>query len=717
MLEQDRTTRWRSVLLTGSLIGVTEAAFAVAFAALVFNGPIRYYLAEGIGLYLGASFLTLALIAWRAGKRGVIGGVQATVVALLSIVAATTGVRARGGPYDSFLTVEAATVVVTVLCGIAFLVLGMRRRGDLIRFLPVPVVGGLIAGAGWLLVWGGVHVAIDESSFYAHLDVIYRGGALRHWLPAAAFGVVLLLVVRITRKPLVIPVAIGIGLVGFAVVASALGASVGDVRSGGWVLGAFNTDPAWQPWGPSAVAGVDWLALASSWAPIVITVVIAVIVMLSNLDRIEAELDRGLDTDEELRDAAPANLLSGITGAIPGFHAPGPTSVAARVEVDATRTGLVAAAVPLLVLLSGAMFLELLPRMIVGGLLVFLGLSLISEWVWDRRRSFSRIEYGVVLMILAVVVAKGYSAGFVVGLVLSVVMFAISYGRVDLVHEVAFGEVYRSSVDRSSMERARLRALADSVQILRVSGYVFFGSSDRLLERIRARLDPENVPSFLLLDLTRVTGVDSSAVAALTKAERLATAHDFEIVITGASETARTRMERGGVLGTEGRVRFERDLDRGLQRCEDALLADPANEGGETTGPDGPPAGIAPFLEQMAVVEGAVLLHQDDPPGDVYILVEGRLAVETLTAEGKRVRLGTLSPGVVVGEIAFYTGVHRTADVVAETPCVLLRCSREQIARMEGEAPEVAVQLHRWLTGTMAHRLSDTIRSFDALLD
>jgi MFS superfamily sulfate permease-like transporter len=64
------------------------------------------------------------------------------------------------------------------------------------------------------------------------------------------------------------------------------------------------------------------------------------------------------------------------------------------------------------------------------------------------------IEYGVVLVILAVIIARGFLPGVVVGLVLAVVLFAISYGRVELVREVAFGETYRSNVDGRAPSRA-----------------------------------------------------------------------------------------------------------------------------------------------------------------------------------------------------------------------------------------------------------------------
>jgi SulP family sulfate permease len=304
----------------------------------------------------------------------------------------------------------------------------------------------------------------------------------------------------------------------------------------------------------------------------------------------------------------------------------------------------------------------------------------------------------------------------VLGLVLAVVLFAISYGRVELVHEVAFGPTYHSNVDRPPEERAALRALGDRVQILRVSGFVFFGSTNRLLERIRERVETDP-PRFLVIDLLRVTGVDSSAVVSFVKAMRLAEAHGFEIVLTGASERVRRQLERGGVVPTEGVLGFEPDLDRGLQRCEDALLATAGPSGGPVAELDGLPPGLEAFLERVDVPAGTVLLHQDDPPGDVFVLASGHLGIETVTPEGTRIRLRSVRPGVVVGEVALYTGVPRTADVVAEVPSVVLRFSRDSIARMEAEQPELAAALHRWLAGTLAQRLSDTMRTFDALLD
>ena len=236
---------------------------------------------------------------------------------------------------------------------------------------------------------------------------------------------------------------------------------------------------------------------------------------------------------------------------------------------------MIAALVPLAAVVFGAKVVGLIPRMIVGGVLVFLGLAFIVEWVWDKRRLLPPLEYAVVLAILAAVIVWGFLIGVVIGIVLAAVLFAVSYGRIELVREVAFGETYRSNVDRPATERDELRGLSDRVQILRVSGFVFFGSANRLLERIRGRVEGTTPPRFLVIDLRRVTGVDSSAVVSFVKALSLAEAAGSEVVFTAASDPVRAQLARGGVVEVEGLVSFEPDLDRGLQRCEDALLDAP----------------------------------------------------------------------------------------------------------------------------------------------
>ncbi|MGZ5296872.1 MAG: SulP family inorganic anion transporter [Actinomycetota bacterium] len=719
MSERGRSGMVASVTV-GLVIGVVEGVLAISFAALVYGGYLAQFLSDGIGLFLVAAALTLAILAWRAGLRGVVGSVPDAVVAVLAVVATTTALDAFGSTNRAFITVIGATMVVTLLTGITFLVIGTFKLGNLIRFVPYPVVGGFLAGAGWLLLKGGISVA---SGVEVHLETIgslIDSEALKHWLPALAFGVILLLALRLTKKPLVIPIALAAGLALFAIGMLITGSSVDDAWAGFWMIGPFHSDRLFRLWTEPVLTGADWSAVIGQAAGIATAVFVAVIACLFNVNGIEQITNTDLDPNRELRDGGIVNLVSGLFGGVPGYHAPGLTALAQQVTVNVRTAGLVAAAVPLAAVMFGASVIERIPRMIVGGVLVSVGLGLIVEWVWDKRRTLPALEQVVVLVILAGIVAKGFLPGVVIGLVMAVVLFAVSYGRIESVHEVAFGDTYRSNVDRPPDERAALRTMDERVQILRVQGFVFFGSANGLLERIRKRVEAAPL-RFLLIDLRQVTGVDASAVVSFVKVIHLAEANGFELVIAGASDPVRKQLGRGGVVAVDRVVRFEPDLDHGLQRCEDVLLEEGRVERGAGAVPggalDGLPQGLRTYLERMPLAEGTVLIRQDEPPDDVFVLESGRLQVEMVTPEGTRVRLRTLLPGAVVGEIAMYTGDPRTADVVAERPSVVLRLSRTSIERMEATEPALAAALHRWLARTLSERLTDTQRAVGALFD
>ncbi len=717
MSEARRTGRVLATITAGAVIGVVEVVLAVSFAALVYGGYLGQFLPDGIGLYLVAASLTLAILAWRAGVRGVVGSVQDAAAAVLAVVATSAALDAFGGIDQAFLTVVAATLVVTLLTGITFLLLGTFRLGNVARFIPYPVVGGFLAGTGWLLMKGGLRVAAGMDPALGTISGFVDPFELVRWVPALAFGVVLLVATRIVRRPLVIPAVLGIGLVGFAIGMVVTGSSIESARNGLWLLGPFDSTRLWQPWTLRALTGADWSAVIDQAAGIGTAVFVAVIACLFNVGGVELLLHTDLDSNEELRDSGWVNAVSSLFGGIPGYHALSLTSLAQQMAVDGRGAGLVAALVPLAAVVFGATVVGLIPRMIVGGVLVFVGLSFLVSWIVDVRRSLPVGEYLIVLAILATIATKGLLAGLVIGLVLASVLFAVNYGRLDLVREVAFGTTFRSNVDRPPAERAVLRRLADRVQILRVTGFVFFGTANGLLERIRKRVEA-GPPRFLLVDLGRVTGIDSSGVLSFLKVAQLAEASGFELVLAGVPDRVQAQLRRGGVVASDGLVRFEPDLDRGLQRCEDGLLAEATPAvAADSDGYAGLPPDLRKHLERRSLPEGTVLIRQGDPPDDLFVLESGRLRVELVTPEGIRMRLSTLRPGVMVGEVALYTGVPRTADVVAETPSVVLRLDRASIEQLEAEQPDTAAALHRWLATTLAERLTDSQRELAALLD
>ncbi len=133
-----------------------------------------------------AAALTLGFLAWRAGTRGVVGSVQDAATAVLAVVArrprrtrsptlalevASAPAGRTSVPTSSSPSI-AATLVVTVLCGVVFALLGRFRLGNLVRFVPYPVVGGFLAGTGWLLFKGGIFVASGVELHFRTVELL-----------------------------------------------------------------------------------------------------------------------------------------------------------------------------------------------------------------------------------------------------------------------------------------------------------------------------------------------------------------------------------------------------------------------------------------------------------------------------------------------------------------------------------------------------------------
>ena len=72
---------------------------------------------------------------------------------------------------------------------------------------------------------------------------------------------------------------------------------------------------------------------------------------------------------------------------------------------------------------------------------------------------------------------------------------------------------------------------------------------------------------------------------------------------------------------------------------------------------------------------GEPVIKLSDDSTDLYILVQGQVEIIVPITQ-ERTKTLTLGPGGVVGEVAFLDGESRSADVLAASPCSVIRISR-----------------------------------------
>ena len=84
--------------------------------------------------------------------------------------------------------------------------------------------------------------------------------------------------------------------------------------------------------------------------------------------------------------------------------------------------------------------------------------------------------------------------------------------------------------------------------------------------------------------------------------------------------------------------------------------------------------------------------------------------------DGRFIRLETTrGAGHVIGEIGFFLGGERTADVLAEEPALLFRLTRDRLVRMQEDDPQAASLLHRLVAIIMAERVTRMTKTVRAL--
>jgi SulP family sulfate permease len=717
-------------LLAGLIVGAVVVIVAISFAVLVFSGDLAPIAPKGISLGLFTAVIMAGLIALTSSFRGMVATPQDVPAAITALIAASVAAALPPdtGADEVFATVVAAIALTTLATGLFFLALGFFKLGGLSRFLPYPVIGGFLAGTGWLLLKGSVGVLADVSPSLASLPALLEAEAVIRWLPGVVFGVVLLVTLRHTSHFLALPALLAGGIGMFFLLLAATGTSIAEATARGWLFEPLPAADLWRPLGPALLNQVSWDVVLAE-APSMLAVMLAgMVALLLNATGLELAVERDLDLDRELRAAGAANMLAGMGGGLVGFQTLALSALGHRIAPDRRAVGLVSAGLCAICLFFGSTLLTLFPKPVLGGLLLFLGLAFLVEWVWDAWFKLPKFDYLVVISILVAIATVGFLEGVGLGVAIAVILFVVNYSRIDVVKTALSGATYTSKVQRPAKHARALRVHGHELFLLQLQGFLFFGTANQLVERLRRRMGEAGLPAvrYLLLDFRLVSGIDSSALLGFVKMRKLAESHSAGLIFVHTSPEIRLQLERNGIRDGEGFVvRWFPELDRAVEWCEDQILLAhnldleepdlPLDERLARMLASAETPKLMRYLERMEVPVGHVLIRQDDPADDLYLVESGRVTAQMELPDATAVRLLTMGAGSIVGQEELYLGTSRTASVIAERPSVIYRLSAGALHRMERDEPSLAIALHHLMSRILTERLGVTQRTLQSL--
>jgi SulP family sulfate permease len=251
---------------------------------------------------------------------------------------------------------------------------------------------------------------------------------------------------------------------------------------------------------------------------------------------------------------------------------------------DSRMAGIFLAIATTAVWVAGPAMIGFIPICLVGALIFLLGIELMQEAVWDTFGKCHRLEYLTIVAIVLVMGIYDFVVGIFVGIVLACVSYVVQSSRVPAVRATYSGDVAESTVRRPRADRRYLTKVRGQIRVIKLSGFLFFGTIVSVEEYMRSLIDDEAFEkqpiSFIIVDFSHVVDVDFSSSEGFQRINRILNRRDVRMIISGISFTNKVgqALQNVGLLDEEKGddacppPQVFEDLNTALEGCENELL-------------------------------------------------------------------------------------------------------------------------------------------------
>ncbi len=640
--------RLRAVLknvLGGSAASVLTVTFGLSYSLLIFAGPLAPYLSYGVAATFISSAVLAAVIGVGSSLPFAVAGPESSTAAMTGILASSMVERIVAADPSApllapvLLTLALATIATgIVLCGF-----GMSRMGRAIRYVPYPVVGGFLGATGCLILLGAVRVITGQRLQFATLGQFDNIQVLWKLAAACVMAVILYLTWHRSRTSFGLPAILVGGVVAAHILFWMAGISLQQAQAAGWT---FQPPPAVNfmlPWSVDALRDYPWRTLPELSGNLIAVIFVTASSTLFNTAGIEVALQREANLERELNVTGIANVLSGVFGGYTGCISISRSVLNFNGGGTGPLSGLTVAAISLLTLAFAPALLGYMPKFVLGGLLIYLGVDQLHKWIVQSRRRLSLLEYLSLLAIIVIIVQWGFIAGILIGVVIGCATFALSASRIDSIKYSFDGSEYRSSLDRSRDDQAVLSAHGGKIQGLNLQSYLFFGSANRLYQHVKALLARHPECRFLVFDFKLVTGIDSSAAYSFAQIKRTAQDRGIRLVLVHLPSAAEKALRSSEFIS--GDVSIVPELDHALEWCENEIIVQHQGREQEEAslrdwfirilGTEEDAAELIHRCERLEVGAGEVIVRAGEAADSMHFILDGRVGIMIPAGEGR----------------------------------------------------------------------------------
>ncbi|MGD1871758.1 MAG: SulP family inorganic anion transporter [Mastigocoleus sp.] len=531
----------------GDLFGGLTAAIVALPLALAFGDSSG----AGVitGLY-GAIFLGF-FAALFGGTPSQISGPTGPMTVVMAAV--FTKVIAAAPDKDTGMAI-AFTIV--MLGGLFQVLFGILKLGEYITLIPYTVISGFMSGIGFIILIlqigpflgnagvKGVVASLEKFPYFiTHVN-----------LAALGLGCLTLLIVfasparlnRIFPAPLL---ALIVGTIISLFIAPEMGLlRIGEIPTG-------LPKPHIPVLYPSLIK--DTLGYSLMLATLGAIDSLLTSLVADNITRTQH------DSDKELIGQGIGNMIAGFFGGLPGAGATMRTVINVRAGGKTPISGIIHALVLLVIVLGASKLTENIPKAVLAGILIKVGIDIIDWSFLKRAHTISMRATGLMYLVLFLTVFVDLIAAVAVGVFIANMLTVkrLTSLQSDNIKAVT---VPHENINFTSEEKHLLKLAKGRILLFHLDGPMSFGAAKYLSQQMSI-VEKYDV---LILDLSEVPHIGVTATLAIENMVKEAFEEDRSVFLVGVKSTVEDRLRRLKILKL---LLIENHYKTRLQALEEGL--------------------------------------------------------------------------------------------------------------------------------------------------
>jgi SulP family sulfate permease len=482
---------------------------------------LAYAMLAGLPPQVGLYASILPLLAYALFGSSMTLAVGPVAVASLMTASALSPLAAPGS--DTYI---ALAVLLALMSGLILLVAGVLRLGFLAYFLSHPVISGFISGSAILIAMGQLKyllgISLPGGSIIATLNGLFDQISSVNG-DTALIGITALIFLFFARsrlapllKSLGIPAKLAELLTKLApmavvIVSTAIVATTGLDQSA--QVAVVGSVPSGLP--DIALPPIDWQQTRALWLPALLISLVGFVESVSVAQSLALKRGQRIAPDRELLGIGAANIASALSGGYPVTGGFARSVVNFSAGANTPAAGVISAVLMAIVISAFTGWFYYLPVSVLAATIIVAVLGLIDWRTLQKAWAYDKADALSLLLTMAGVIFLGVEEGILLGVALSlaVLVWRSSHPHIAVVGRVPDTEHFRN-VDRHQVETL------PGLIALRIDESLYFANAPMIEEKLEALVQSQPDTKAILLILSAVNQLDSTALDMLTELEK-----------------------------------------------------------------------------------------------------------------------------------------------------------------------------------------------------